>query len=105
MALEKLREEALPALQHSFAYHPVKLQRAVFPWHRLFEIGLEVDVANAGRGRGILVVEYDQRWREIFEKHKAAIVRALGRRVHGIEHVLRTAVKGLAAKPIGERRL
>ena len=100
MALEKLREEALPALQHSFAYHPVKLQRAVFPWHRLFEIGLEVDVANAGRGRGILVVEYDPRWPEIFEKDKAAILRALGPRVHGIEHVGSTAVKGLAAKPI-----
>ena len=100
MALEKLRGEALPPLQRSFVYHPVKLQRAAFPWLRLFEIGLEVDIANAGRGRGIVVVEYDPSWPQIFEKDKAAILRALGPLVRGIEHVGSTAVTGLAAKPI-----
>lgn len=100
IALEKLRGEALPALQRSFAYHPVKLQRAVFPWHRLFEIGLEADVAAAGQGRGIVVVEYDPSWPQIFEKDKAAILRSLGPLVRGIEHIGSTAVRGLAAKPI-----
>src|SRR5437899_3695044 len=43
MVLEKLRSEALPALRKSFPDEPAALRRATFPWHRLFEIHLELE--------------------------------------------------------------
>src|SRR3989441_193290 len=43
MVLEKLRSEALPALRKSFPDEPAALRRAAFPWHRLFEIHLELE--------------------------------------------------------------
>ncbi len=101
LALERLRTDALPALQRSFRYHPTTLHRAAFPWHRLFEIHLELEVANASRqSRSIVVVEHDPRWAQSYEQDKTAILRTLGPRVRGIEHVGSTAVPGLVAKPI-----
>jgi len=44
MALEKLRGEILPALRRSFRDESATLRRAAFPWRRLFEIHLELDV-------------------------------------------------------------
>jgi len=44
MALEKLRREILPALRRSFRDESAALRHAAFPWHRLFEIRLELDV-------------------------------------------------------------
>lgn len=44
LALEKLRSDAQPALQRSFQPLPVELRRAAFPWDRLFEIRLELEV-------------------------------------------------------------
>jgi len=42
LALAKLRSDALPALQRSFQPLPIAIHRVSFPWHRLFEIRLEV---------------------------------------------------------------
>lgn len=101
IALARLRDDALGPLQRSFRYHPISLHRATFPWHRLFEVRLALDVTAAGRGRpGITVVDYDPRWPAIYEENRAAIVRALGPLVRGIEHIGSTAVPGLAAKPV-----
>jgi len=100
MALARLRDDVLPQLQRSFSYHPVTLQQITFPWHRLFEARIALDVVPAGRGRpGIVVVDYDPRWPQVYEEDHAAIVRALGPMVRGIEHVGSTSVPGLAAKP------
>jgi GrpB-like predicted nucleotidyltransferase (UPF0157 family) len=47
-----------------------------------------------------MVVEYDERWPELFA-HEAALLReALGDDAVAIEHVGSTAVPGLAAKPV-----
>jgi hypothetical protein len=46
LALAKLHSDALPALQGSFRPLPVAIRRATFPWHRLFEIQLEVAVGG-----------------------------------------------------------
>ncbi len=45
MALEQFRGEVLPALRRSFPDAPPALRRATFPWHRLFEIRLELEGA------------------------------------------------------------
>jgi GrpB-like predicted nucleotidyltransferase (UPF0157 family) len=99
-ALDRLRGEVLPLLQRSFVHHPITLPRATFPWHRLFEICLEVEVATAAPRRGISVVAYDVRWPRMYESEKAAILQALGPLVRGIEHVGSTAIPQLAAQPV-----
>ncbi|MDP8924079.1 MAG: GrpB family protein [Chloroflexota bacterium] len=48
----------------------------------------------------ILLVDYDPRWPEQFEREAAAIRVALGERALRLEHVGSTSVPGLAAKPI-----
>ena len=97
-----LEDEVLPRLQSSFRYHPTVLRRVTFPWHRLFEIRLDVEVTRFGRsGPGdIAVADYDPAWTAMFERDRAAIAGALGAMARGIEHVGSTAVPGLAAKPI-----
>jgi GrpB-like predicted nucleotidyltransferase (UPF0157 family) len=99
-AVDRLRGEVLPLLQRSFVHHPITLPHATFPWHRLFEIHLEVEVATAGPGRSISVVAYDVRWPRMYELEKAAILQAVGSLVRGIEHVGSTAIPELAAKPV-----
>jgi GrpB-like predicted nucleotidyltransferase (UPF0157 family) len=51
----------------------------------------------AGR---ILIVDYDPRWPELFEREACRIRTALGHRALRIEHAGSTAVPGLAAKPV-----
>jgi GrpB-like predicted nucleotidyltransferase (UPF0157 family) len=50
--------------------------------------------------REIVVVDYDPRWPETFQKHAEMIKRALGSKALAIEHVGSTSVPMLAAKPI-----
>jgi GrpB-like predicted nucleotidyltransferase (UPF0157 family) len=101
-ALEALRADVVPILQAAFPYQPITLHRVSFPWHRMFEVQIALDVARMGRTGpgGIVVVDYDPQWPKMFEEDKRAIQRALGPLVHGIEHVGSTSVPGLAAKPI-----
>ena len=102
LAVEALEADLLPRLQSSFRYHPTALRSVVFPWHRLFEVRLDVAVTRFGRsGPGnIAVTDYDPTWPEMFEQDRAVISGALGATARGIEHVGSTAVPGLAAKPI-----
>jgi GrpB-like predicted nucleotidyltransferase (UPF0157 family) len=97
-----LEDEVLPPLQASFKYHPTALRGIAFPWQRLFEVRLDVEVARFGRSgpREIVVADYDPAWAEMYELDRVAIARALGEIAQGIEHVGSTAVPGLAAKPI-----
>jgi GrpB-like predicted nucleotidyltransferase (UPF0157 family) len=48
----------------------------------------------------ILLVDYDTRWPELFDREARRIRAALGDRVLRLEHTGSTAVPGLAAKPI-----
>jgi GrpB-like predicted nucleotidyltransferase (UPF0157 family) len=48
----------------------------------------------------IVVVDYDPRWPDKFQKHAAIISRALGPKALAIEHIGSTSVPRLAAKPI-----
>jgi GrpB-like predicted nucleotidyltransferase (UPF0157 family) len=50
--------------------------------------------------REIVIVDYDPRWSDQFQKHADILSRALGSKALGIEHVGSTSVPGLAAKPI-----
>src|SRR5262249_17620992 len=50
--------------------------------------------------RQIVMVDYDPRWPEKFQKHAARVSQALGIRALAIEHIGSTSVPGLAAKPI-----
>ena len=50
--------------------------------------------------RKIVLVDYDPRWPEKFQKHAQLIERILGKNARAIEHVGSTSVPGLAAKPI-----
>ena len=50
--------------------------------------------------REIVIVDYDSRWPEQFQKHAGMLKRALGSRALAIEHVGSTSVPMLAAKPI-----
>jgi len=50
--------------------------------------------------RKIVIVDYDPRWPEQFQKHAEILSRALGRTAVAIEHVGSTSVPELAAKPI-----
>lgn len=50
--------------------------------------------------RKIVIVDYDPRWPEQFQKHAAILSRVLGSKAVAIEHVGSTSVPELAAKPI-----
>jgi GrpB-like predicted nucleotidyltransferase (UPF0157 family) len=50
--------------------------------------------------RQIVLVDYDPRWLEKFQRHADMIARALGNRALLIEHVGSTSVPMLASKPI-----
>ena len=50
--------------------------------------------------RAIVIAEYDPSWADKFQIQAALIMRALGSKALGIEHVGSTSVPGLAAKPI-----
>jgi GrpB-like predicted nucleotidyltransferase (UPF0157 family) len=50
--------------------------------------------------REIVIVEYDPRWPEKFQKHAEILSGALGNKALAIEHVGSTSVPMLAAKPI-----
>ena len=50
--------------------------------------------------RTIEIVDYQPRWREVFESHARIIAAALGAAALSIEHIGSTSVPGLAAKPI-----
>ena len=101
-AAQALQADPLPRLQSSFRFHPTVLRSVAFPWHRLFEVRLDLDVTRVGRSGpgGIVVTDYDPTWVGMYEQDRTAILRALGARARGIEHVGSTAVPGLAAKPI-----
>lgn len=43
LALQGLRGDALPLLQASFPHHPITINRVAFPWHRLFEIRIDLE--------------------------------------------------------------
>jgi GrpB-like predicted nucleotidyltransferase (UPF0157 family) len=101
-AAQAFQADALPRLLASFRYHPTALREVTFPWHRLFEVRLDVEVTRFGRSRpgGIVVTDYDPKWVEMYEQDRSAILGGLGAMARGIEHVGSTAVPGLAAKPI-----
>lgn len=44
LALQGLRNDALPALQASFRHHPTVVHRVTFPWHRLFEVRIDLEI-------------------------------------------------------------
>ena len=48
----------------------------------------------------VIVVPYDEQWKQEFEKIKAELSRVLDDCVIAIEHVGSTSVEGLAAKPV-----
>jgi GrpB-like predicted nucleotidyltransferase (UPF0157 family) len=50
--------------------------------------------------REIVIVDYDPRWPEQFQKHAGMLKRALGSKALAMEHVGSTSVPMLAAKPI-----
>jgi GrpB-like predicted nucleotidyltransferase (UPF0157 family) len=48
----------------------------------------------------VVIVDYDPRWPDLFQKLRAPVAAALGDLVVTVAHVGSTAVPGLAAKPI-----
>jgi GrpB-like predicted nucleotidyltransferase (UPF0157 family) len=48
----------------------------------------------------VLIVDYDPRWPELFEREAVRIQSVLGSRALRVEHVGSTSVPGLAAKPM-----
>ena len=50
--------------------------------------------------RNIVVVPYDENWKQCFEKIAGELSAALGELALTIEHVGSTSVPGLTAKPI-----
>ncbi len=48
----------------------------------------------------VVVLPYDEQWRQDFLKIKAELTNTLGQLTIGIEHVGSTSVQGLSAKPI-----
>ena len=51
-------------------------------------------------GKRVVVVPYDESWKQTFEDIKKEIAEALGELALRIEHVGSTSVEGLSAKPI-----
>ena len=93
-AAQAFHTDTLPRLQASFQFHPMTLREVAFPWHRLFEVRLDLEVTWFGRSGpgGIVVTDYDPAWAVRYEEDRAAIIGALGTMVGGIEHVGSTAV-------------
>lgn len=50
--------------------------------------------------KNVIVLPYDPKWKNDFEKIKQELVSAIGDLIVGIEHVGSTSVEGLSAKPI-----
>ncbi|NQZ23200.1 MAG: GrpB family protein [Colwellia sp.] len=50
--------------------------------------------------RVIDVIDYDPRWKDIFEIEKELLVNAIGSNAISIEHIGSTSVEGLVAKPV-----
>ena len=50
--------------------------------------------------KSVLLVNYDQKWPEMFEAEKRILIDAVGKYVEQIEHVGSTSVPGLVAKPV-----
>jgi len=48
----------------------------------------------------LVIVAYDPGWPALYEQERDALVKTLGKRMLGIEHVGSTAVSGLSANPI-----
>jgi GrpB-like predicted nucleotidyltransferase (UPF0157 family) len=48
----------------------------------------------------VVILDYDPEWPKLFEKEKALILNAIGKKVVAMEHVGSTAVPGLGAKPV-----
>lgn len=48
----------------------------------------------------VIVLPYDEQWKQDFLKIKDELTKALGQRIIGIEHVGSTSVQGLSAKPV-----
>jgi len=48
----------------------------------------------------VIVMDYDERWRQRFEEFAGRVRRALGAQVLALDHIGSTSVPGLAAKPI-----
>ena len=48
----------------------------------------------------VVVLPYDDQWKQDFQKIRSELIDALGRLTIGIEHVGSTSVQGLSAKPI-----
>ena len=51
------------------------------------------------RTRKVVVLPYDVAWQSAFEKIKGEIKESIGDLIIGIEHVGRTSVEGMSAKP------
>ncbi len=47
----------------------------------------------------IIVLPYDEQWKDDFEKIKSEIESAIGDLIIGVEHIGSTAVEGMSAKP------
>jgi GrpB-like predicted nucleotidyltransferase (UPF0157 family) len=62
--------------------------------------GMDKTLIGGAEKRKIIIVDYDQRWQEQFQRHAQVIALALGENALAIEHVGSTSVPELAAKPI-----
>ena len=54
----------------------------------------------AGRGKPLVIVDYDPAWPQRFAEIRAMIQRTIPGTYHSVEHVGSTSVPGMAAKPI-----
>jgi GrpB-like predicted nucleotidyltransferase (UPF0157 family)/GNAT superfamily N-acetyltransferase len=61
---------------------------------------LHLDLTARPEDERVVIVEYDRRWVELFEREAARIRGVLAERAMRIEHVGSTSVPGLAAKPV-----
>jgi GrpB-like predicted nucleotidyltransferase (UPF0157 family) len=50
--------------------------------------------------RPIIVVDYDPRWRDLYEAERKRLAEILENRIADIQHIGSTSVPGLAAKPV-----
>ncbi len=61
---------------------------------------MEQVVIGGREPAAISLVDYDEPWRERFQKTNELVRRALGENALSVEHIGSTSVPGLAAKPI-----
>lgn len=102
-AVRIFQESVIPLVQKSFKYLNLPPVRVSFPWHRLFEAAIDVEIPGRASPprRGRIVVEaYNPQWPALFEEERVQILSAVGELAVAVEHVGSTAVDGLAAKPI-----